>query len=47
MLEEARTSGRKLMQDRIASGENITRWVVLRTAFRGVTPAINYNYATR
>jgi hypothetical protein len=45
MLDEARTSGRKLMQDRIASGENITRWVVLRTAFRGVTPAINYNYA--
>src|ERR1700694_2589437 len=45
MLDEARTSGRKLMQDRIASGENITRWVVLRTGFRGVLPAINYNYA--
>ena len=45
MLDEARSSGRKLMQDRIASGENITSWVLLRTAFRGVTPAINYNYA--
>ena len=45
MLDEARTSGRKLMQDRISSGENITYWVLLRTAFRGVTPAINYNYA--
>src|SRR6266852_4491703 len=45
MLDEARSSGRKLMQDRIASGENITSWLVLRTAFRGVTPAINYRYA--
>ena len=45
MLDEARTSGRKLMQERIASGENITSWVLLRTAFRGVTPALNYNYA--
>ena len=45
MLEEARTSGRKLMQERIAAGENITSWLVLRTAFRGVTPAINYRYA--
>jgi hypothetical protein len=45
MLDEARTSGRKLIQERIASGENITSWVLLRTAFRGVTPAINYNYA--
>jgi hypothetical protein len=45
MLDEARSSGRKLMQDRIASGENITSWVLLRTAFRGVTPALPYNYA--
>jgi hypothetical protein len=45
MLDEAGTSGRKLMQERIASGENITSWVLLRTAYRGVTPAINYNYA--
>jgi hypothetical protein len=45
MLDEARSSGRKLMQDRIAAGENITSWVLLRTAFRGVTPALPYNYA--
>jgi hypothetical protein len=45
MLDDARTTGRKLMQERIASGENITSWALLRTAFRGVTPAINYNYA--
>jgi len=45
MLDDARTSGRKLIQEEIASGVNITSWVLLRTAFRGVTPAINYNYA--
>jgi hypothetical protein len=44
MLDEARSSGRKLMQDRLASGENITSWLLLRTAFRGVTPALPYNY---
>ena len=44
MLDEARTSGRKLMQERIASGENITSWILLRTAYRGVTPALPYNY---
>jgi hypothetical protein len=45
MLDEARTSGRKRIQDRIAAGENITRWYLSRTAFRGVTPAIDYNYS--
>jgi hypothetical protein len=44
MLDEARTTGRKLMQERISSGENIISWLVWRTAFRGVTPAIPYNY---
>lgn len=32
------------MQERIASGENITSWVLLREAYRGV-PANSYNYA--
>jgi hypothetical protein len=45
MLDDARTSARKLIQEEMASGVNITSWVLLRTAFRGVTPAINYNYA--
>jgi hypothetical protein len=44
MLEEARTTERKLMQERIASGENITGWVLLREAYRGI-PANSYNYA--
>jgi hypothetical protein len=44
MLEEARTTERKLMQERIASGENITSWDLLREAYRGV-PANSYNYA--
>ena len=44
MLEEARTTERKLMQERIASGENITGWVLLREAYRGI-PASPYNYA--
>jgi hypothetical protein len=44
MLEEARNTERKLMQERIASGENITLWVVLREAYRGI-PASSYNYA--
>jgi hypothetical protein len=44
MLEEARTTERKLMQERIASGENITSWVLLREAYRGI-PASSYNYA--
>ena len=44
MLEEARTTERKLMQERITSGENITSWVLLREAYRGV-PANSYNYA--
>jgi hypothetical protein len=44
MLEEARTTERKLMQERIASGENITTWVLLREAYRGI-PANSYNYA--
>src|SRR5207302_10022243 len=44
MLEEARTTERKLMQERIASGENITSWVLLREAYRGV-PANSYNEA--
>jgi hypothetical protein len=44
MLAEARTTERKLMQERIASGENITLWVLLREAYRGV-PANSYNYA--
>src|SRR6202521_5474487 len=45
MLDVVRTSGRKLIQEEMAAGVNITSWVLLRTAFRGVTPAINYNYA--
>src|SRR5260370_7442591 len=44
MLDEARTSGRKLMQERIASSENITSWLGLRTAFPGVPPPSNYRY---
>jgi hypothetical protein len=44
MLDEARNTGRKLMQERISSGENITSWILARTAYRGVTPAIPYNY---
>jgi hypothetical protein len=44
MLEEARTTERKLMQERIASGENITSWVLQRDAYRGI-PANTYNYA--
>jgi hypothetical protein len=44
MLEEARTTERELMQERIASGENITTWVLLREAYRGI-PANSYNYA--
>jgi hypothetical protein len=44
MLDEARNTERKLMQERIASGENITLWVVLREAYRGM-PASSYNYA--
>src|SRR5438309_11658998 len=44
MLEEARTTERKLMQQRIASGENIAYWVLLREAYRGI-PASSYNYA--
>jgi hypothetical protein len=44
MLQEARTTERKLMEERLASGENITSWVLLREAYRGV-PANSYNYA--
>jgi hypothetical protein len=44
MLEEARTTERKLMLERIASGENIAYWVLLREAYRGI-PASSYNYA--
>jgi len=44
MLQESRTTERKLMQERIASGENITSWDLLREAYRGV-PANSYNYA--
>jgi hypothetical protein len=44
MLQESRTTERKLMQERIASGENITSWVLLREAYRGV-PANSYNNA--
>src|SRR2546428_14064395 len=44
MLQEARTTERKLMEERLASGENITFWVLLREAYRGV-PANSYNYA--
>src|SRR5438309_9781214 len=44
MLGEARTTERKLMQERIASGENITSWVLQRQAYRGI-PATSYNYA--
>src|SRR5437868_8730759 len=44
MLQEARTTERKLMQERIASGENITSWVLQRQAYRGI-PATSYNYA--
>ena len=44
MLGEARTTERKLMQERIASGENIAYWVLLREAYRGI-PASSYNYA--
>jgi len=32
MLQEARTTERKLMQERIASGENITSWTLQRLA---------------
>jgi hypothetical protein len=44
MLEEARTTERKLIQERIASGENITSWTLLRLAYRGI-PALPYNYS--
>jgi hypothetical protein len=44
MVEEARTTERKLMQERMASGENITTWVLLREAYRGI-PANTYDYA--
>src|SRR5690242_853759 len=44
MLDEAKNTERKLMQERIASGENITSWVLLREAYRGI-PASSYNYA--
>src|SRR5512136_848057 len=42
-LDQVRTTGRKLMQERIASGENITLWTISRLAYRG-EPAENYNY---
>lgn len=38
MLQEARTTERKLMQERIASGENLTSWVLLRKPIAASRP---------
>ena len=43
MLDEAKTTGRKVMQARMSAGENITSWYLSRLAFRG-EPAADYNY---
>jgi hypothetical protein len=44
MMDFIRNASKKLMQERINSGEPITSWVVLRLAYQG-TPALDYNYA--
>jgi hypothetical protein len=44
MQDFVKTTARKLAQERIAAGEPITNFLVLRLAFQG-SPALDYNYA--
>jgi hypothetical protein len=44
MLEQARTIGRKIIQETISSGTPIVSYSLLRVMYQG-TPALEYNYA--
>ena len=43
MIDNAKEAGAKLIQERIAAGEQITSWTVGQIAYRG-TPALDYNF---
>ena len=44
MLEQARTTGRKIIQEDISAGLPIVSYSLLRVMYQG-TPAIEFNYA--